>query len=124
MAADSTRRNVCREDFRPLVERLVVVAAALCGLGGAVSDVCQPATRTSATRRPRARIDFNCDDPPMYRGFLYFSYNLGMTYQVSDADVSSATIRTVVLRHFLLSYVFGTVILVTTINLVPGIVSG
>jgi hypothetical protein len=35
MAADSTRRNVCREDFRPLVEELVV-AAALCRLVGIV----------------------------------------------------------------------------------------
>jgi uncharacterized membrane protein len=69
-------------------------------------------------------IDFNCDDPPTYRDFLYFSYNLGMTYQVSDTSVSSPTIRTVVLRHCLLSYVFGTVILATTINLVAGIVTG
>ena len=38
-------------------------------------------------------IDFNSDDPPAFRDFFYFSYNLGMTYQVSDTDVSSATIR-------------------------------
>jgi Protein of unknown function (DUF1345) len=55
---------------------------------------------------------------PTFRDFLYFSYNLGMTYQVSDTNVSSPTIRTVVLRHTLLSYAFGTVILATTINLV------
>ena len=60
---------------------------------------------------------------PTYRDFLYFSYNLGMTYQVSDTSVSSATIRAVALRHCLLSYVFGTVILATTINLVTGIVT-
>ena len=69
-------------------------------------------------------IDFNSDDPPAYRDFLYFSYNLGMTYQVSDTDVSSSTIRAIVLRHCLLSYAFGTVILATTINLVASIVAG
>ena len=69
-------------------------------------------------------IDFNADDPPAYRDFLYFSYNLGMTYQVSDTSVSSRTIRAVVLRHALLSYVFGTVILATTINLVASVVVG
>ena len=69
-------------------------------------------------------IDFNSDDPPSYRDFLYFSYNLGMTYQVSDTSVSSSAIRAVVLRHALLSYVFGTSILATTVNLVVGIVSG
>jgi uncharacterized membrane protein len=47
-----------------------------------------------------------------------------MTYQVSDTNVSSSTIRSVVLRHSLLSYVFGTSILATTINLVTGIVTG
>lgn len=46
-----------------------------------------------------------------------------MTYQVSDTNVSSTTIRSIVLRHCLMSYVFGTGILATAINLVVGIVS-
>ncbi|MGI8417263.1 MAG: DUF1345 domain-containing protein, partial [Nakamurella sp.] len=37
--------------------------------------------------------------------------------------VSSSEIRSVVLRHTLLSYLFGTVILAATINLVAGIVT-
>ncbi|MGX9297585.1 DUF1345 domain-containing protein [Tsukamurella paurometabola] len=69
-------------------------------------------------------IDWGSDVPPAYRDFFYFSYNLGMTYQVSDNSVSTREIRSVVLRHCLLSYVFGTVILATAINLVVGIVSG
>lgn len=44
-----------------------------------------------------------------------------MTYQVSDTDVSSSLIRSMVLRHTLLSYVFGTSILATAINLFAGI---
>ena len=68
-------------------------------------------------------IDFNSDDPPAFRDFLYFSYNLGMTYQVSDTSVSRSAVREVALRHCLLSYVFGTSILATTINLVVGIVT-
>jgi uncharacterized membrane protein len=47
-----------------------------------------------------------------------------MTYQVSDTSVSNAAIRAIALRHCLLSYVFGTVILATMINLVLGIVTG
>jgi len=69
-------------------------------------------------------IDFNSDELPSYRDFLYFSYNLGMTYQVSDTDVRSSVIRQVVLRHCLLSYVFGTAILATAINLVLGALTG
>ena len=47
-----------------------------------------------------------------------------MTYQVSDTSVSNTEIRAIALRHCLLSYVFGTVLLATTINLVMGIVTG
>jgi len=57
-----------------------------------------------------------------FRDFLYFGYNLGMTYQVSDTSVSDPIIRAVVLRHCLLSYLFGTGILATAINLIAGMV--
>ena len=66
-------------------------------------------------------IDFNQSTPPAYRDFFYFSYNLGMTYQVSDTNVSDSVIRSVALRHCLLAYVFGAVVLASTINLVAGI---
>ncbi|MGV9296821.1 DUF1345 domain-containing protein [Amycolatopsis sp. NPDC003676] len=151
MAAELTRQYARREDVRPAFEELIVVTAALCGLAGIVvllvsGQSAGPAAAAVAlsgvffvwaalhlmyaTRyadlyyaAPSAGIDFNSDDPPAYREFFYFSYNLGMTYQVSDTSVSSSTIRAVVLRHTLLSYVFGTVILAATINLVAGIVT-
>ncbi len=68
-------------------------------------------------------IDFNSKAPPAYRDFFYFSYNLGMTYQVSDTAVSSSIVRGVALRHCLLSYVFGVVILATAVNLVVGVIA-
>lgn len=66
-------------------------------------------------------IDFNQDAPPRYTDFAYVSFTLGMTYQVSDTDITNHTIRSTVLRHTLLSFVFGSVILATTINLVAGL---
>ena len=63
-------------------------------------------------------IDFNQDDPPQYTDFAYLSFTIGMTYQVSDTNISSHTIRATALRHSLLSFVFGSVILASTINLV------
>jgi len=66
-------------------------------------------------------IDFNQPEPPRYSDFAYFSFNLGMTFQVSDTAVTSHTVRTTVLRHALLSFVFGSVILATTINLIAGL---
>jgi len=66
-------------------------------------------------------IDFNQKEKPRYSDFAYFAFTLGMTFQVSDTNISSSLIRSTVLRHSLLSFVFGTVILATTINLVAGL---
>jgi uncharacterized membrane protein len=152
MDAADTRHNARREDFQPLVEELFVVAATVGSLTAIVLLLVldRPGTQNSAAAiglagvfmnwavlhlmyaaryahlyysEPVGGIDFNSDAQPSYRDFFYFSYNLGMTYQVSDTGVSSTTIRSVVLRHCLLAYVFGTVILAATINLVAGIVT-
>ncbi|WP_390892706.1 DUF1345 domain-containing protein [Mycolicibacterium llatzerense] len=68
-------------------------------------------------------IDFNTHDfDPQYSDFFYFSFNLGMTYQVSDTNVTTSVIRSEVLRHCLFSYIYGTVIIACTINLVINLV--
>lgn len=67
--------------------------------------------------RPRRNLTIATHDAKI------LSYNLGMTYPVTDTSVSDPTIRAVAFRRCLLSYVFGTVILATTINLVVGIVT-
>jgi uncharacterized membrane protein len=59
--------------------------------------------------------------PPEYRDFAYLAFTIGMTYQVSDTDLTSKLIRSSVLRHALLSYMLGAVILAATINLVAGL---
>ena len=46
-----------------------------------------------------------------------------MTYQVSDTALRTPQVRRIALRHTLLSYVFGTVIVAATINLVVGLAS-
>ncbi|MET1086449.1 MAG: DUF1345 domain-containing protein [Arthrobacter sp.] len=63
-------------------------------------------------------IDFNQERPPQYTDFAYLATSLGMTYQVSDTALQNHGIRTEALKHSLLSYLFGTVILATTISLV------
>lgn len=75
-------------------------------------------------RDPTGGIDFNTDAPPRYSDFFYFGFNLGMAYQVSDTAVRSSQVRAVVLRHGVLSYLFGTLVLAAAINLVLGLVGG
>jgi len=66
-------------------------------------------------------VDFNQKEPPQYSDFAYLSFTLGMTFQVSDTDITSTYLRRTIVRHTLLSYVFGTVIVAATVNLVAGL---
>jgi uncharacterized membrane protein len=63
-------------------------------------------------------INFHTDDAPDYTDFLYVALTLGMTFQVSDTDLTSRAIRRTALRHALLSYMFGVAVFATTINIV------
>jgi uncharacterized membrane protein len=67
-------------------------------------------------------IDFNQDAKPAYTDFAYLAFTIGMTFQVSDTNLTDSGIRRAALQHALVSYVFGAVILAATINLVAGLV--
>ena len=44
-----------------------------------------------------------------------------MTYQVSDTSIDSKAVRRTALHHAYMSYLFGTVIVAMTINVVAGL---
>jgi uncharacterized membrane protein len=67
-------------------------------------------------------VDFNKKNPPRYADFAYLSFTIGMTFQVSDTDLTTDAIRYAALRQALLSYVLGAIVLATAINLVGGLV--
>ena len=66
-------------------------------------------------------IDFNQQGPPRYSDFAYVGFTIGMTYQVSDTSFRSTAMRATALRHALLSYLFGAIVLAATINLLAGL---
>jgi uncharacterized membrane protein len=66
-------------------------------------------------------VDFNNAEPPTYSDFGYLAFTIGMTYQVSDTTFKSIDFRKLALRHALLSYLFGTVIVASAINLLAGL---
>jgi len=66
-------------------------------------------------------IDFPNAELPDYIDFAYFSFVIGMTFQVSDITISSKTVRRYVLLHSLISFVFNTIIVALTVNTVAGI---
>ena len=67
-------------------------------------------------------IDFGSDRRPRYSDFAYVAFTLGMTYHVSDTALKTSNLRSTALRQALLSYLFGTVIIAITINLVAGLI--
>jgi uncharacterized membrane protein len=72
--------------------------------------------------RPQGGIDFHDDHKDAsYLDFAYVAFTIGMTYQVSDTDLTNRQIRAAALRHALLSYLFGTVIIAMTINVIAGL---
>jgi uncharacterized membrane protein len=63
-------------------------------------------------------LDFPGGREPDYMDFAYFSFVIGMTFQVSDVQITSREFRQLVLLHGMLSFGFNTVILALTINTV------
>jgi uncharacterized membrane protein len=70
---------------------------------------------------PDGGIGFNQEERPTYRDFAYLAFTIGMTFQVSDTPVQQEEIRESILRHSLLSFMFATGIVATTINLVASL---
>ena len=58
---------------------------------------------------------------PNFFDFLYFSFVIGMTAQVSDVQITSSTMRRLALIHGMLSFFFYAFILALTINMVASL---
>ncbi|MBU6460500.1 MAG: DUF1345 domain-containing protein [Proteobacteria bacterium] len=58
---------------------------------------------------------------PNFLDFLYFSFVIGMTAQVSDVQITSTSMRRLVLIHGMLSFFFYAFILALTINMVASL---
>jgi uncharacterized membrane protein len=70
---------------------------------------------------PDGGVSFNQTEAPAYSDFAYLAFTIGMTFQVSDTNLETREARSIALRHALLSYMFGTVIVAVTINLIAGL---
>ncbi len=60
------------------------------------------------------------DEPNDY-DFAYFSFVIGMTFQVSDVQIKDRGVRRVALFHALISFVYNTAIVALVINIVSGL---
>ena len=65
----------------------------------------------------RSGLKFPDDEDPDYWDFVYFSFVVGMTCQVSDVAVASQPIRRTVIAHGVVSFFFNTALLALTVNI-------
>jgi uncharacterized membrane protein len=57
------------------------------------------------------------DEDPDYWDFVYFSFVIGMTAQVSDVGVTDRTIRRTATAHGIISFVFNTALVALMVNI-------
>jgi len=66
-------------------------------------------------------LKFPNDAHPDYWDFVYFSFVVGMTFQVSDVAVTQKSARRMVVAHGALSFFFSTAIVAMTVNIAAGL---
>jgi uncharacterized membrane protein len=69
---------------------------------------------------PDGGLDFPGKADPDYFDFLYYSYVIGMTSQVSDVQATSRDMRRITLIHSVLAFAFNMLVLALSINVVAG----
>ncbi len=67
-------------------------------------------------------LEFPGERSPDYLDFVYFALVLGMTFQVSDVQITARKMRRLATVHGLLSFLFNTIILALSVNLAAGLV--
>jgi uncharacterized membrane protein len=81
-------------------------------------------TTDDGKTKPGGGLEFPGNEEPDYLDFVYFSFVLGMTFQVSDVVITSKHIRRLATMHGLLSFAYNTAILALSINVISGMVAG
>lgn len=66
-------------------------------------------------------LTFPGSEQPDFMDFAYFSFVLGMTFQVSDVSINSKKMRRWALLHGLISFAYNAVIIALTINIVASL---
>lgn len=73
--------------------------------------------RASEPGTVQGGLAFPGGEPPDYWDFVYFAFVLGMTFQVSDVEITSCKLRRLATVHGVVSFVFNTVIVALTVNI-------
>ncbi|QXQ04710.1 DUF1345 domain-containing protein [Sphingosinicellaceae bacterium] len=67
-------------------------------------------------------LEFPGEDEPVYWDFAYFSFVLGMTFQVSDVEIKRTGLRRTALIHSLIAFLFNLGVIALTVSLVGNLI--
>ena len=73
--------------------------------------------RDEGARDVDGGLDFPGGLAPDYWDFIYFALVLGMTFQVSDVQITSRKLRRLATLHGMIGFLFNTVIVALTVNI-------
>jgi len=148
MNASETAAHATREVPGAWTVHLLLICAALASLAGiAVLILKPPASRLAAAGvslivivaswttvqtlhalryareyyRSNGGVDFHSPDPPCYADFAYMAFTVGMSFAISDTDLTSTTMRRIALWHAMLAYLFGTVFVAALVNILASL---
>ncbi|MCD9032950.1 DUF1345 domain-containing protein [Luteimonas sp. Y-2-2-4F] len=65
-------------------------------------------------------LDFPGKEEPDYWDFAYFALVIGMTFQVSDVQVTSRYLRRIALMHSVIAFFFNMFVIAVTVNILGG----
>lgn len=74
----------------------------------------------TAAKSDHGGLTFPGDSLPDFADFCYFAFVLGMTFQVSDVEITSSRLRRTATFHGILAFFFNLGILALTINVLAG----
>jgi uncharacterized membrane protein len=67
-------------------------------------------------------LKFPNETQPDYWDFVYFSFVIGMTFQVSDVQVTGKRVRRLVVAHGVVSFFFSVAIIALMVNIGSGLI--
>lgn len=78
-------------------------------------------SRGDGDKHDTGGLDFPGDAMPVYSDFAYFSFVLGMTFQVSDVSITSRGMRRIALYHSLAAFLYNIVVIALSVSLIGGL---
>jgi len=79
--------------------------------------------KDDGSKKPACGLDFPGEKEPDYLDFVYYSFNIGVAFQVSDVNITSQKMRRLTWIHSLIAFAFNTAIVALSINITSELIS-